>query len=404
MSRQKNKLTALAVKNAEPGKYSDGGGLILHKTTDGGKWIYRYSFSGRRREMGLGSLADTPLSAARKARDNWYSVLLDDLDPISERERRREEKRLALDRQDPTFEEVANMVFEAKKAGLRGEGERGRWFSPIALHMIPKIGKKRISKIHQTDIRDALAPIWKTKHSTAEKAISRTHIIFRQARLMGHDVDPFTVDAAKHMLGEVSHKVVSITATPWQEIPDLFGRLDRPSATHRALRWMILTAVRSEGARGARFSEIEDGIWTVPAERMKGAEGKAQDFRVPLSPAAIEIVEWCAESASTDFLFPSYRKGYISSTAVAKGLNEIGEAGRPHGFRTSFRTWVQDTEAATFDVAETALAHIVGGKVERTYARSDLLEPRRRLMDAWSRFVTGAGSEVVYLDTFSSKK
>jgi Arm domain-containing DNA-binding protein/integrase-like protein len=223
MSRQKNKLTALAVKNAEPGKYSDGGGLILHKTADSGKWIYRYSFAGRRREMGLGSLDDTSLSAARKARDNWYSVLLNDLDPISEREREREEKRLALDRQDPTFEEVANMVFEAKKAGLRGEGERGRWFSPIALHVIPKIGKMRISKIHQTDIRDALAPIWKTKHSTAEKAISRTHIIFRQARLMGHDVDPFTVDAAKHMLGEVSHKVV--------RSPQLHGKKSRICST-----------------------------------------------------------------------------------------------------------------------------------------------------------------------------
>jgi len=387
MARERNKLTAIGLRNVGDGKHNDGAGLMLHKKDSGGRWIYRYSFAGVRRDMGLGSYPEVSLAEARKSRDLWASVIASGRDPISTRERQLEAERAELDRRDPTFAEVADAVFEAKKAGLRGDGERGRWFSPIRLHLIPRLGKRRITDIHQSDIRDALAPIWKEKPPTAEKAIQRLHIIFTQAKLSGLAVDPFTVKAAQHMLGEVRHKITSIPATPWQEIPDLFERLDRPGASFQCLRWMILTAVRSEGARGARFSEIDGDVWTIPADRMKGNEGKAQPFRVPLSKAALSIVEYQRQTAAGDLIF-SYRRGsYITSTSIEKAMNLLGEVGRPHGFRTSFRTWVQDTEAATYDVAETALTHTIGSKVERSYARSDLLDNRRLLMNKWSGFV-----------------
>jgi len=163
-----------------------------------------------------------------------------------------------------------------------------------------------------------------------------------------------------------------------------------------ALRLMILTTVRSAALRAARFDEIEGDIWTVPAERMKGMEGQVTDFRVPLSIEAQRVIGICREFSSNDFLFPSSHAGKsISDRAIHKTLEGLKEAGQPHGFRTSFRTWVQDSNAAPFDVAETALSHIVGNKVERAYARSDLLDQRRILMQKWADFVTGAEAKVV---------
>ncbi|MFG6637147.1 tyrosine-type recombinase/integrase [Sulfitobacter sp. 1A12126] len=397
MARIRNQLTAVAIRKAGPGKLEDGGGLRLYKTEGSGRWVFRYTFSGMRREMGLGSLDDLTLAQARSARDKWASVLASGLDPITERKRQRAETAAELSRSDPTFEELALTVFESKKASLRGEGTRGRWFSPLATHIIPRLGKRRISQIDQTDIAEALRPIWHDKPATAEKAFHRMRIIFRKAKLMGLDADPFVVEAAAHILGDVKRKVEHIAATPWREVPGVYARLNRSGASFRCLRWMILTATRSESARGARFSEIEGDVWTIPAERMKGTQGDVEAFRVPLSSEALRLLEEFKKSATGDLMFPSYRSGYISSTALQKVLNEMGEAGRPHGFRTSFRSWVQDTEAASFDVAETALAHRVGSTVERSYARSDLLDQRRVLMERWSTFVTGETAKVVKL-------
>ncbi|MEX0304454.1 MAG: tyrosine-type recombinase/integrase [Leisingera sp.] len=397
MARAKNKLTAVAIKKAANSKLDDGGGLRLYKTDTSSRWVFRYTFAGRRREMGLGSSDNLTLAAARKERDRWAAVLAECKDPISERERQMQEAADLMSNTEPTFEKVAEIVFEAKKAGLRGEGERGRWYSPLKIHVIPKIGKRRISSLHQSDIAEALRPIWKTKHATATKAIQRLHIVFRQAKLMGMHVDPFTVEAAKFMLGEVNNAVTHITSTPWQRIPDLYQALGGTGTSRMCLRWMILTATRSESARGARFDEIDGDVWTVPADRMKGMVGKVEAFRIPLSLAALDLLQEIREVQSGEFLFPSYRTGYISSTALTKVLNEMGEPGRPHGFRTSFRTWVQDTEAASFDVAETALAHRVGSKVERSYARSDMLDQRRLLMERWDRYSTTTEADVAQL-------
>lgn len=397
MARAKNRLTVVEIKNSGPGRLQDGGGLILIKSgADSGRWIFRYSFVGRRRDMGLGSWPGTSLADARKHRDRWAAVLAAGKDPVSERQRLMSEERAALDRSDPTLEEMASIVFEARKPSLRGGGTNGRWYSPVRLHILPKLGKRRITTIHQMDIRDALAPIWKSKPATAEKAIGRLRIIFYDAKLSGLTVDPFTVDAARHLLGTLQHNTTPIEATPWQAIPDLYDRLNGNSASHRCLRFLLLTLVRGSPARGARADEFEPGLWTVPAARMKGREGAVDPFRVPLSPAAEELAKTCMEESPNVFLFPSFRRDmHITSTALTKALNELGEPGRPHGFRTSFRTWVQDTEAASFDVAETVLAHRIGGRVERSYARSDLLDRRRVLMNRWADFVTGQSAKVV---------
>jgi integrase len=385
-----NNLTAVAIRKAGPGRLGDGAGLELHKADDGrGKWIWRYSFGGKRRQMGLGTFPTVSLADARRERDKWAVALAQGKDPISERKAAQQAAKAEMNRADPSLRDLASDVLDARKAGLRREGKSARWLSPLERHVFPKIGHKPVSTILQVDIKDTLAPIWRTKHPTAEKAIQRLRIVFRQGKLMGFDCDPFTVDAAEHMLGQVIHEPEPISATPWQDIPDLYARLAERGVVAQCLRFMILTLVRAGGCRGARFDEIEDGIWTVPADRMKGQVGRVRDFRVPLSTEALALVEeqraWGGE-----YLFAGPREKPISDASLSKRMKDMDEEGRPHGFRTSFRTWVQDTDACPWDVSETILSHTIGGTVERSYARSDLLDRRRPVMEAWAKFVTGA--------------
>jgi integrase len=392
-------LSAVAIRKAAPGRLGDGRGLELHKGDGTGKWVWRYSFAGKRRQMGLGTWPDVSLAEARAQRDRWSLALTQGRDPITERRAEIAAARAAIERDDPTLATLARDVLEARKATLKSEGKAGRWLSPLERHVFAKIGHKPISTVRQQDIKAALERIWKTKHPTATKAIQRLRIVFRQGKLMGFDCDPFTVDAAQHMLGAVIHTPEPIAATPWQDIPDLFARIEGRGTTAACLRFMMLTLVRASGCRGARFEEIEGDVWTVPAERMKGQVGRVRDFRVPLSDGALEIIE-ARRALGSDFLFAGPTGRPVSDSGLSKFMREIGEDGRPHGFRTSFRTWVQDTDAAPWDVSETILAHTIGGRVERSYARSDMLDRRRPVMQAWANHVLGrdADATVVRLE------
>lgn len=155
---------------------------------------------------------------------------------------------------------------------------------------------------------------------------------------------------------------------------------------------MILTLVRLNGCTGARFEEFSADIWTVPAERVKGTVGKVSDFRVPLSKAASALVT-DQSNFFDDFLFPGTSGKPITDRALELCLDSLGESGRPHGFRSSFRSWVQETEACSWEIAETILDHRIGNTVERSYARSDILDRRRPVMEAWAAHVIGFQSK-----------
>lgn len=390
------KLSALGVKNAGPGRLYDGDGLELRRTDGGGKWVYRYMFAGKRREMGLGAYPVVSLAAARQERDKWAFALAQGRDPITERKAEMAARVAEMSRHDPRLSELIDQVFEGRRATLRDDGSRGRWRSPLTRHVEPKIGRKLVSEITAAHIEAVIKPIWRTKHPTARKAMNRLRIVFNQGRLMGYECDPFTIESAEHRLGEVLHRETPIVATPWREIPALYQNLEALGPVGACLQFMILTLVRSDGCRGARFDEIDGAIWTVPADRMKGREGHVQDFRVPLSGEAQRIVANQARLGRA-FLFSVNGARPVTDTALQKRLNEMKEPGRPHGFRTSFRTWVEETDACAWDVSETVLAHSFKGRVERAYARSDLLDRRAIVMDKWASFVTGQGAEVVPL-------
>lgn len=387
-------LTAIQIKNSGDGKHSDGRGLFLIKKRDTGRWVYRYQFQNRRRDMGIGSWPEMSLAAARQERDRWAAETSAGRDPIDARAAERAAADSHTDVDDPTFAEAAQRVLESIKATLKDDGAAGRWISPLQKHVYPKLGTRRMSQIRAIDIAAAIRPIWRTKHPTAIKAVNRTRITFQRCRRMGVPCHEETVETALQHLGDYYHEAIPIAATEWQNIPDLYAQLENGGTGAKALQFMILTLVRSAGCRGARFDEIEDDVWTVPAVRMKGRKGKTRAFRVPLSGEAIRIRDQMAD-VNTQLLFAGQRQGRpITDVAIEKVMNRLGEAGRPHGFRTSFRTWVQDTDATSYDVAETILAHTIGNTVERSYARSDLLEKRRIVMQSWADYVTGANGQL----------
>lgn len=389
-----NRLSAGFVKSAPIGKHCDGGGLWLIKREDGGaQWVLRVTVYGRRREMGLGAFPTVGLAAARDMAERWRAVAASGRDPIKEREREAREAARA----DNTLRVIAVAAFEARKAELKGDGKAGRWFSPLELHVLPKLGKVPVQDIDQRDIRDTLAPIWHTKAPTAKKALDRLAIVFRHAAAEGLDVDLQVASKARLLLGESRHQTQNIPAMPWAEVPTFFESLVEPTLTHLALRLLILTGMRTAPVRFMRLDHIEGDVWTIPADLMKGRKGKTFDFRVPLSQEAQQVIELAKPFTRDGFLFPSMRKGVISDATMARLMERRGLEARPHGFRTSLRTWLSDNTDAPHEVQEMMIAHMTDSKVVRSYRRNDFLEQRRALAERWADHVTGGSGEVLRL-------
>jgi integrase len=369
-----------------PGKHADGGGLWLHRRDDGGgQWFLRVTVHGRRREMGLGSAAEVSLKEARQSAEQWRAMARQGIDPIKERERLNRE----AERNLHCLTDVALDAFESRKAELKGDGKAGRWFSPLELHVLPKLGKVPVADISQIDIRDTLRPIWHSKADTARKALNRLSIVLRHAAALGINVDLQATDKAKALLGKSRHTPTHIPAMPWIDVPEFYRTLEVPTTTNLALKMLILTAVRSGPLRFMRFDQIEDGVWTIPADQMKGRLGRTSDFRVPLSSEALHVVEEASPFERDGYLFPGLRKGVISGMTMGKKMRKADMPYRPHGFRSSFRDWVADRTDAPHQVAESCLAHVSGSQVERAYLRTDYLDQRREIMARWADYIIG---------------
>lgn len=392
--RATNRLTALEVKNLPSGQHCDGAGLWLRVRDDGGKqWIFRYTIHGRRREMGLGSALEVSLKEAREEADKWRAVVRLGKDAIKERERLRRE----ADKSDTKLSIIAAAAFEAKKAELKNDGKAGRWLSPLENHVLPRLGKVPIEELDQQDIKMVLSPIWHTKAETARKALNRLGIVIRYAAAMGLDVDLQATMKAKELLGKSRHVPKHIASLDWQAVPEFYTTLKNGTITELALKLLILTAVRSGPLRKARWEEIYGNTWIIPAEGMKGRQGEAESFRVPLSAEVLKILEEARKFERDGYVFPGLTKGVISDMTMLEYLKDRGYEFRPHGFRTSFRTWCSKTKGIEDKHAEIALAHKFGTKVTRAYDRDDFLEERRIIMERWGEFVSGGTGEVVRL-------
>lgn len=381
MARSIDRLTAAFVKSATPGKHADGRGLWLYVGQDGGaKWVQRVHIHKRRREMGLGAYPAVSLKEARERAEKARNLVSRGLDPIKERERAQRQ----AERNSHLLKDIAQDAFETRMAELKGDGKAGRWFSPLQLHVLPKLGGVPVADIDQRDIRDTLAPIWHDKADTARKAIQRLAIVMRHAAALGLDVDLQAVEKAKALLGAQRHTSQNIPAMPWQDVPAFYQSLDGGTLAELALRLLILTGARSAPLRNLHLDQIEGDVWTIPGEAMKGRKGATSDFRIPLSREALDVIDAAKPFVRDGFLFPGQRKGALSDMAMTRLLERRGLEARPHGFRSSLRDWIAETTNTPSDVAETVLAHTVGGATERAYRRTDFLEQRRVLLERWA--------------------
>ena len=392
--RAQNRLSASFIKTAPVGKHCDGAGLWLVKRADGGaQWVLRVTVHGRRREMGLGGFPALGLADARKQASRWRDVAAAGRDPVKEREA---EARAAR-REDISLTILTTDAFEARKAELKDDGAAGRWLSPLNIHVLPKLGKVPVTDLDQRDIRDCLAPIWHTKADTARKALNRLSIVLRHAAALGLDVDLQATDKAKALLGKSRHVPKNIPAMAWADVPDFYFSLEEPTLTHLALRLLILTGVRSKPLRCIRLDQIEGDVWTVPGESMKGRKGQTADFRVPLSTEAQRIIDLARPHARNGYLFPNNQRGVISDMTLSRHMERREIEARPHGFRTSLRTWLAEATDAPHEVAEAMIAHVTDSGVVRAYRRTDFLEQRRKLAERWADHVTGGAGRVVKL-------
>jgi integrase len=395
-----SKLTATAARALRtPGKYADGHGLFLHVVTAEKRyWIFRYQRDGRERVMSLGSADDVSLADARKLHAKERAILLAGTDPLAERERAKDERR----RQAHTFAEVAEICITSHQAGWRAPRNPEHWRHSLRDYALPKFGNKPIAEVGIEDVLKALKPIWATKNQTASKLRGRLEVIIGYVIAMGWREGPNPAlwrGGLKALLPAPSkvHTVEHHTALDWREAPALMAalRAQETGIGGLALAFLILTACRNAEVRGATWSEVdlEQRAWTIPATRMKA--GKMH--RVPLSEPAMELLHGLVRTEEP-LVFFGLRAGVpVGSTTMRSALRRLGHAGLTvHGFRSTFRDWCADTGKAA-DIAEAALAHATGNAVVQAYARSDLFERRRALMDAWASYLMKPPAEVVPL-------
>lgn len=371
-----NALTQMRAKNLEAGKHADGQGLWLIKRSKGaGKWIVRLVIRGKRREMGLGPWPDVSIAEARERAAEARKAVRDGLDPIVERAKQRQAAKVV------TLAEAARGCFEAKKAELKNANAVKRWLGLLENHVLPKIGNIPVEDIDQHMIKKTLEPLWHSKAETARKSLGHIGQTLKYAAALGLEVDLQATMKARALLGKQRHKTEHIPAMPYADAPKFYRWLcEQDHTAALALRFLTLTAARTSEVRLATFNEIEDSVWTLTPERTK----TGREHRVPLTGEALAIVGLAKDRSPNDFLFPALRGKPISDMAMSTFMKREGYEARPHGFRTTFRTWAEEMTDAAFEVKEAALGHAVDTGVIRAYQRSDRLEKRRQLMINWT--------------------
>ncbi|MDE2943384.1 MAG: tyrosine-type recombinase/integrase [Gemmatimonadota bacterium] len=383
MGKHGRKLTAAFVRSVhEPGLYWDEHGLVLRVKPSGYKqWIQRLFIHGKRRELGLGSVRLVTLAEARDAALANRKVARAGGDP-------RTKRRSSV----PTFEQAAAKVFAMHRANWT-DSHAGQWISTLRMYAFPGIGRKRVDHISPADVMGVLMPIWNDKHQTAKRVRQRIGTVMKWTIAQGYRVDNPAGDAIGAALPKPPRVQKHYKALPYRKVAAAIEAVVGSEArlsVKLGIEFLVLTACRSGEVRGARWAEIdiEGGEWAIPAERMKSR----REHRVPLSGRAREILaEAKAHAPRSELVFPSARGLVLPSFEFTGLLKALGVGAVPHGFRSSFRDWAAERTDAPRAVMEAALAHAVRNRVEAAYARSDLFERRRVLMEQWAEYLGDRG-------------
>jgi len=393
MSRHIHRLTNRQVASAEPPKHrpaimlNDGNNLYLRVSRSAAgdlnkSWVFRYELDGTRHDLGLGSLNVLNLVEARAKARSLKLQLLDGINPFEARLQVKTERlaKLATEARVMTFRECAIQCMASHENGWRNAEHRRQWTSTLETYVYPIIGGLPVDQVDTPHIVRVLEAIWKEKPETASRVRGRIEKVlgwatvrgFRSgdnpARWRGHLQELF---AAKTKIQPVKHH----KSLPYTEIGAFMSRLrGRDSLGARALEFAVLTATRSGEALGATWDEIDFGskTWTIPASRMKAHK----EHRVPLSDYAVKLLSSLPRTDAR--VFPIHKKSF------AWVLDSLHVDATAHGFRSTFKTWASERTSYPREVSEMALAHAIPSAVERAYARSDLFEKRRKLMDAWT--------------------
>jgi len=395
MPRVAKTLTPLEIKRlVEPGFYSVGGaaGLHLQVTTTGARsWILRTMVGSKRRDIGLGSAREVSVARAREhAIEIKRKIREEGIDPVAQRQTVRSAL-LAAQAKAITFEECALQVIDKKMKEASNAKHAQQWQNTLQTYAFPILGKMAVDDVLLAHIVEVLRPHWETKTETMTRVRQRIETVLSWASANGYRDGP-NVAAWKNNLDAILPapakiaKVKHHRALEIDSIHDFMAKLrNREGIAARCLEFVVLTAVRSGEARGAVWSEIdlEARVWTIPASRMKADK----EHRVPLSDAAIKLLESLDRSEKTDLVFPAPRGGNLSDAAMSALLKRMKVDVTVHGFRSTFRDWTAERTSTPHHIAEMALAHAIGSGVEKAYLRGDLLDKRVTLMKQWATFL-----------------
>jgi integrase len=395
MAHVTGKLTKKLVENLGTGRHGDGGGLYLVVKPSGTRsWIVRVVVQGQRNnkgaplrtDFGLGGADIITLNQARIRALEYRRMAKQGLNP-----------RFNAQQEIPNFEEIAQQVHIERMPTWKNAKHGQQWINTLRDYAFPKIGRMPIDSIGQPEVLMCLSPIWTEKHETAKRLAQRIKIVLDVAKSKGfrEGENPVTSIKDAQVLPKVKAKAKHHAAMKWQDVPSFFNDLrNREAMAAKALMFTCLTGSRTGEVLGMRWDEIdiEARLWTCPAERMK----TANEHRVPLTDDMLAIIEPLKAMASKYVFEGQKRHAPLSNMAMLMLLRRMKVEGvTVHGFRSTFRDWASEVANAPREVAEMSLAHKVGSDVERAYARSDLLERRRVLMERWSGFVAGASGNVV---------
>jgi integrase len=419
MGRKAPERSAVAVSRMrEPGLYFVGGvdGLALQVLPTGGRsWLLRVNIAGKRRHMGLGGYPDVPLTQARDMARDARALIKKGIDPIEQAKKDRSALK-AAQAASVTFEQCAERYLEAHEAKWTNDKSAQQWANTLKTYAYPVFGSMLVRDVELPHVLEVLEPIWRVKTETASRLRGRIEAVLDWATVRGyrHGLNPARWKGHLDKLLPAASKVARGGHHPALPVADMgefmseLRTLDGMGAA--ALEFAILTAARSGEVRGLPWSEIdlEAAVWNVPAERMKGKK----PHRVPLSKAAIRHLKALPKIADAKLVFPSPRGVQLSDATMKAAIVRLNEAngqrwidptdGRPavpHGFRSTFRDWCSENTNYPNEMAEMALAHAVGDKVEAAYRRGDLFEKRRRMMEDWAKFcgtVQPAGAVVPF--------
>lgn len=416
MPRLAKALSALEVSRLKkPGMHFVGEvpGLALNVSPSGAKsWVLRVSVGARRRDIGLGGYPAVSLAAARQKARAARDSIRQGVDPVEAKEAARSAMK-ARQAAAKTFDQCVAAFIETKEAEWSNAKHAAQWRSTLQRYASPIIGSILVRDIGTAHVMEVLRPIWLTKTETATRLRGRIEAVLDYAIVHGLRAEPNPARWRGQLdkllpkprkVAPVEHHV----AVPVSEVGAFMTKLRQyDGIAARCLEFAVLTVARSGEARSARWADIdlESKVWTIPAPKMKAKRA----HRVPLSPAAVALLQSMPRFADVPLVFPSRKSGaMLSDMALTQLMRRAGATGIdrqgnrapavPHGFRSTFRDWAAERTGHPREVVEHALAHVVASATEAAYFRSDLFERRRHLMNDWAAFLARVERQAEVID------